>query len=127
MDFRPVIEVNSSEAISDKKALKSLKSFLKQHKTEDGFGIDRIPPPVISNIETMISFMSSQTLTKESHINEDRMDEIQNDEIISNPKPTMKRKIESTILADSAEEQLENSNANSVGNSSKKSKKKKAL
>ena len=55
------------------------------------------------------------------------MDEIQKDKIISNPTPAMKRKIESTILVDSAEEQLENSNANNVGNSSKKSKKKKAL
>lgn len=123
MDFRPVIEVNSRKAVSDKKALKSLKSFLKLHKTEDGFGIDRIPPPVISNLETMINFMSSQTVIKESHINEDNIEdeECVEEKLKIKSKPSTKRKVEFTQDEDSAE--IPQGKSNGVVNASKKLKK----
>ena len=120
MDFRPVIVVNSSEAISDKKALKSLKSFLKQHKAEDGIGIDRIPPPIISNIETIISFMSSRALTKESQFSGDMVDKTPKDNF-----NLMKRKVKGTKHEDVSKDKVEISNTNNVDIASKKIKKKK--
>ena len=50
-----------------------MKKFLKEQKSKNEFGIDKIPPTVISNMETMISFMSVDSKCR-NHIHDDTAD-----------------------------------------------------
>ena len=83
MESRPVITVISRKPVSEKKALKSMKKFLKEEKLKTEFGIDRIEPDIIVNMETMIRFMSGGSSSESNEIVDDTHEGLLKDQLFS--------------------------------------------